>query len=227
MNILNFLLDHNFIVPKLDHWKSENTTVETNETHCGLFQGNDLWMGYDYRSHYQALQLFSHYDLAKGHCICTGMGLGVRENWLLRKKEVTKITVIERNKELIDYHKYNKSSFLNECEIIIGDASEYNGQCDTLLLDHYETELPEYILENSKHVSNNIESNVMWIWPLEKIIRYHRREYAQQFRRIKSHKEVYNEIIRNYKLDKLPQLDESTLSFYCFLFDYKNFLIRP
>ena len=31
--------------------------------------------------HDEAYELYSHYDLAKGHCICTGLGFGVRENW--------------------------------------------------------------------------------------------------------------------------------------------------
>ena len=36
-------------------------------------------MSYRIKDHDEAYELYSHYDLAKGHCICTGLGFGVRE----------------------------------------------------------------------------------------------------------------------------------------------------
>ena len=50
-----------------------------------------------------------------------------------QKKEVTKITIVEKNEELVEYHRYIDSPFLKEGEIIIGDAAEIRGKCDTLL----------------------------------------------------------------------------------------------
>ena len=56
-------------------------------------------------THGQAKQFYSHYNLAYGHVVCTGLGFGTREKWLSTKPEVTKITVIEANKQIIDYHR--------------------------------------------------------------------------------------------------------------------------
>ena len=56
------------------------------------------WMVLDER-HGSASQFYSHYKLAKGHVICTGLGFGTREQWLASKPEVTKITVLESSKK--------------------------------------------------------------------------------------------------------------------------------
>ena len=50
------------------------------------------WMVFD-PTHGQAKQFYSHYNLAYGHVVCTGLGFGTREKWLSTKPEVTKITV--------------------------------------------------------------------------------------------------------------------------------------
>ena len=63
-----------------------------------------LWVVFDQR-HGQAKQFYSHYYLAYGHVICTGLGFGTREQWIASKPEVTKVTVLEKYKEVIEYHE--------------------------------------------------------------------------------------------------------------------------
>ena len=101
------LKDTNYPIPIIKPYNQDGLRVEFSENKffASLFIKGERYMTYDYLNHAQALELLSHYYLAKGHCICTGLGFAVRENWIATKKEVTKITVIEKNKNLIDYHK--------------------------------------------------------------------------------------------------------------------------
>ena len=117
------------------------------------------WMVLDQR-HGQASQFYSHYKLAKGHVICTGLGFGTREQWLASKPEVTKITVLEKFKEVIDYHKDIGTKWHDKIEIINCDANDYKGSCDFLSIDHYEYDDVLRILDSIKTVCNNITCEV-------------------------------------------------------------------
>lgn len=224
--MLEILNKFNFVPPVVKEWENENVEVAPND--CGLYElfVDDIgWMGYDYETHYQAAELFSHYSLAKGHCICTGMGLGTRENWLLTKKEVTKVTIIEKNEKVLEYHKYLQSPFLQHCEVIIGDASEYFGKCDSLLLDHYaDYDDYKFVFDDVRTVCRNIESETMWFWPLEKFIINYRVFYNERFGRNPRLKTIYQDIKSKNMLDNLPDLDDSAIELYCFMFSFKDFL---
>ena len=92
--------DNNGINVSLDKsWKNFSGDLFWQLTMDGI-----QWMVLDER-HSAASQFYSHYKLAKGYVICTGLGFGTREQWLASKPEVTKITVLEKFKEVIDYHK--------------------------------------------------------------------------------------------------------------------------
>ena len=102
----------------------------------------------------------------------------------MTKKEVSKVTVLEKNKEVIDYHKYINPKLFDDVEVIHISAYDYEGKCDTLLLDHYEDEAGNakleiapkkivndmFVLQAASDISNNIECNRMWMWTLELII---------------------------------------------------------
>ena len=117
--------------------------------------------------HEQALHFYSHYKLALGNVICTGLGFGVREQWLATKPEVNKITVLEKNKSVIDYHKDIGTQWSDKIEIINCNANEYKGTCDFLSIDHYEKEDTKSIIESIKNTEKNIVSYYMWFWMLE------------------------------------------------------------
>jgi len=51
----------------------------------------------------EVTEQYSHFKLAEGDCICTGLGFLLRESWLLENPRVTKITVIEKNVVVIHY----------------------------------------------------------------------------------------------------------------------------
>jgi spermidine synthase len=91
-------------------------------------------MGYKL-DHSTALGFMSYYDLAYGHVILTGLGLGIVATWLSDKPEVTKITVLENNIHLINYFK-TYGDLPNKVELIHEDAERYTGKCDVLLCSH-------------------------------------------------------------------------------------------
>jgi hypothetical protein len=163
------LKDTNYRPPHLVPYKKKNIEVRFTPNKVGvrLFINNEPLMAYDYLNHDSALEVLSHYYIAKGHCICTGLGFAVRENWIATKKEVTKITVIEKNKSLIKYHKKIGTKFSPKIEIIHGDANEYKGECDTLLLDHYEIINPMKLLPQIQQITKNIKHTTLWYWLLE------------------------------------------------------------
>ena len=101
--MLRLLNQLNYTPPNLELYKKDSCEVifdDYNQMYRLFIDGVD-YMSYKIHDHDEAYELYSHYDLAKGHCICTGLGFGVRENWLLTKKEVSKVTVLEKIKKLL------------------------------------------------------------------------------------------------------------------------------
>jgi len=128
------------------------------------------WMTLD-ETHSTSSQFYSHYKLAKGHVICTGLGFGTREQWIASKPEVTKVTVLEKFKEVINYHKDIGTKWSDKIEIINCDANDYKGNCDFLSIDHYEFNDALNLLSSIKKVCNNITCEYAWFWMLESWIR--------------------------------------------------------
>ena len=199
----------------------ENKIINISQTE--MYIDDKLWMIWDEKTCGTAYELFSHYYLAKGHTICSGLGLGIRESWLLSKPGVDKITVIENEKEVIEYHEYNKSPFLKEIEVIHGDIREYTGKCDTLLLDHYSgTDRASKVLEDVYNIQKNIEHDVLWFWPLECIIdkAYFKYGTTNSYGpNPRSHRkaEIYDfflKIKRSHNLHTIPDLSPEIISFF-------------
>jgi hypothetical protein len=207
------LIETNYSPPTLIPFSRNEIDVVLENNIYFLYENGRQWMSYDSNSHTQALQLFSHYDIAKGHCICTGLGFGVRENWLLKKPGVSKITIIEKNKNIIEYNKIINPELMKNVEVINENASDYKGKCDTLLLDHYESQSPNYILNNVESCVKNIKSQIMWFWPLERYI----------FREKNNNLEAYKNLAMRHNLFSLPYIDKRKLDLYIKLFNLSNY----
>jgi hypothetical protein len=223
------LLEHmNYKPPVLKGGQLGSFEIRENQPgYYYLYINGEQWMAYNTNTHLEAYEVYSHYMLAEGHVIVTGMGFGVRENWILSKPSVTKLTIIESSKDLIEYHTKNKSEFLNDhrVEVINCDASEYKGSCDVLLLDHYELADYESILTNVKLVHDNIECKTMWFWPLERIIMHSRRWHTfndEPYNLITKH-ESYKLLKKNWNLDKLHVFTEDEIDLMCMMFHSKMF----
>lgn len=202
-------------IPKIcEYDDEEGVVIKKHPYFYQLSVNGEGWMTFDPFSYAQLFQVYSHYNLAEGHCICTGLGFGLREKFLLSKSKVSKVTVLEKNIGVINYHKKFNPELVNEIQIINCDASEYKGHCDTLLLDHYEYEpsdLPNYI-KNLKLCRNNIEHKILWFWPLEKLIDWNSEDLTT---------DKYEEYLKFKKeFPSLPDLSESQLISYCDMYDY-------
>lgn len=150
-----------------DNFVPEFEILENSGIKCLMINGRQ-WMLYNTNTYRQVAQLFSHYYIASGNVITTGLGFALRENWLLKNPKVKTITVIEKNQTLINYHKKTNPKLFEKIKIICADATEYKGECDTLLIDHYENDNMEYMINDVKNIcENNIKCNKMWFWHLE------------------------------------------------------------
>lgn len=189
--------------------------INENESEAVVLSKGEQWLLHNFIVQGCVWEVFSHYWIAKGHCICTGLGMAIRESWILNKKEVSKVTVLERDEGVIEYHRINNPKLFKELEIVKADAYQYKGKCDTLLLDHYEGEDHDFILNSSSKILDNIECNVMWLWPLEQIIgeRYSLDNLSSVY-------EGYNKIKHDYSLHKLPNISEQLLGL--FMIAYSN-----
>lgn len=200
------------IIPNIQTYKSNSTTVSYDEktNQFILSESGNRWMTFNYSNQIQIKEIYSHYYYAHGHCICTGLGFGIRENFLLQKPEITKITVLEKNYDVIEYNKIINNKLMKEIEVIHIDANDYKGKCDALLLDHYEFNSVysnnRQILTNASLISKNINSNVTWFWPLENII-----EDVMKQELNLSIKETYDKIIKIYDIKNAPNPEENVL----------------
>lgn len=186
-----------------------------------LLQDGVRWMAWNRTTHKEVFELYTHHHLAKGHCICTGLGFGLREKWLLSKQDVTKITVIEKNKNIIEYHRQFNPDLMERIEVVCCDVYEYKGECDTLLIDNFEGSPIEHEyswLCSIQHISQNIKHDVMWAWPLEGILSLHYRNYIGL-----TLFELYTSIKKYFDLHTLPDLTEHQLLNYCNLFFMGNY----
>lgn len=220
-----FLKFLNYTQPNIIEFKDNNLEVKkVNDSRLTLYVDQQQWMTYNIKTHLEAYEFFSHYYLAEGHCICTGLGFGVRENWLLSKNNVSKITVLEKNKEVIEYHQHIKSSFLNDIELIHCDASTYTGKCDTLLLDHFEQTPHNEIFNDVSRIQKNIEHKTVWFWPLEtiikniKLITKNKNQLSNETE--KKYYDIYLDLKSNY-FKSLPPISDEVLLLFIFIYHLK------
>lgn len=171
VDIDRFLKHYNYSPPNIVEDSVGELKVYKGQDGAYYLTVNDEpWFKYNPKRLTTVSQVFSHYKLAEGHCICTGMGFLAREKWLLTKPSVTKLTVIERSSDLIKYHLKHNKDICDQIEIINMNANEYKGSCDTLLLDHYEYETWRQILKSVRICNENIQSKTIWWWTLESML---------------------------------------------------------
>ena len=213
-----FVRDKSDLIKSADIEDHPNRAIEYAEGEVLLFINGRRWLRQYLPTTLSSGGIFSHYWLARGHTLTTGLGLGVRENWLLNKKEVTKLTVLEKNLKLIDYHKEHNPDLFERAEVIHVDANEYVGECDVLLMDHYEEEpLPE-MAEMSSKVAKNINCEVCWFWPLEELLQ-RRQERVEEEETLETLVQSYEYIKKKYDLPKLPEANLELLTIFKTIFN--------
>lgn len=168
-----FLKNLKFKSTRIVEDKINDLKITLNKNMFELRLKDVLYMKHDLNNLNSVMQLYSHYVLAEGNVICTGLGFALRENWLLSNNKVKKILCIENCKELIEYHNKYNPVLMEKIKVINADAEEYIGECDTLLLDHYEEETNNSILDKVEKVAKNIKHKKLWFWKLESMLIYY------------------------------------------------------
>jgi hypothetical protein len=125
------------------------------------------WMTYSPVHKHQIKEFYSSYELAHGHCILTGLGLGILPAMLLENPKVTKITVFELSQDVIDFNRA-----LNNIDpriTIIRESAQNikNMNADCLLLDHYEFESIDFIKNDIKMIYSQNNIPLVWFWSVE------------------------------------------------------------
>jgi hypothetical protein len=93
-------------------------------TYLTLYEGGTLWMSDTPDEIFDHLEAI---DAAKDHCLVTGLGMGLVTAAMLDKPEVTHVTVIERNPEVVAFigerlfARYGRERLT----IVCADAFEY------------------------------------------------------------------------------------------------------
>jgi len=180
-----------------------------------LFLNGKQWMVYGTVNKFEERQLFSSVDLAYGKCVISGLGFGIISEMLLNNPKVTSVTVYENSEDVIEMNRLYGHA-IKEVEVIhqsINDVRDIN--CDCLLLDHYELESDEYIVENVRNISVNNKSNLLWFWRAEPIIKKFQRQ-----RKINNIKEAYDQWAFSTGIENLPTLTEQQLQHYIGKWDH-------
>jgi hypothetical protein len=173
--------NHHFKLPNIIIDKVGEVEVSKTNSRIALSVNGVNWMGLNLLDYREVYEFLSHILISKGRVLCSGMGLLLRESWLLNKG--FDITLVEHNIDLINYHKFHNSDICSKIKIIHDDIHNVLGDFDTVLLDHYEHETQDEIISDVKKILKNIKCNTLWFWPLERLImnHHHRKSGGWEF----------------------------------------------
>jgi len=153
-----------FRVPNLSVYTKDKLQIIQEDDGLNLYFNNARQMTTGFNHHSQFFEVYSHTHIAHGHVIASGLGFLFRELMLLENPHVTKITILEKCEELIEYHLKFNCDIMDQIEVIHCDADTFKGSCDTFLMDH--VEYGNHI-DHFKNCLNNIQCTNSWFWPIE------------------------------------------------------------
>lgn len=144
-------------------------TIESNENYFFLKQGDVIWHQYTVPNMREYWEQVSGYDLAYGDVLLSGFGFGQMATWLANKPEVTSITVIEKNIDVVNAFLKNNSMPKN-VNIIIDDANTFSTDThyNCVIWDHIPNGAPKpdfykQLCNNAKSISHDL----FWFWSIE------------------------------------------------------------
>lgn len=152
--------------------KSENFEIrELQGPEFELYVKGERWMNITPIHNITIKQLYSHYDIAKGNVLITGLGFGIAALWVASKPGVSHVTVVEKTPEVIEAFLASNQKPEN-MTIICEDANEFSSDehFDCILADHFENEHYFEIIDSVKSLVERVPNyGVLWFWPLEQI----------------------------------------------------------
>lgn len=201
----SFLEKYDLKLPVVEEYVGGKLEIKLQNGSFYLYIDSQQWMIFTPKSGNQIFEFYSHYNLSKGSVVCTGMGFLLRESWILKNPNLTKLTVIENSKDLIEYHKKKNPDLLEKIEILEGDVNDFELECDCLLLDHFELQTFDQIISDVVNISKKIKHKSLWFWPLEKIILAESRKKQIHFL------DYYNSFRTENSLNTLPALNRDEI----------------
>ena len=150
----------------------ETRIVKSKNNIYQLYYKNTRFHWEDTQSKSSLYELYPQIQLAKGDCICTGLGFLLRESFLLQNKNVTSVTVLENNLDVIEIQNQLNPFIMSQLNIIFTDANSYKGSCDTLLLDHWQDYDNHNLLIKIKKCCKNIKHTTLFWWDIIKDYSY-------------------------------------------------------
>ena len=176
--------------PVLEPFSRGRLRVEFDESRCiwRMIYDDKQLMCFNTRTYRQHRELENHIKFGRGDVVCTGLGFGVREAGLLNKPDVTRLTVLEKNRDVIAYHRAHSPWFNDErLHVLPLDCRTATGECDVLLLDHFPDQRDyfedDFWLKEAAHIQKNIKSDLTWVWPIETVLSVVGADRYSEFRR--------------------------------------------
>lgn len=136
-----------------------------------LWVKDEKWMNITPIHNETIKQMYSHYDIAYGNVLVTGLGFGIASLWIASKASVRHVTVVERSPEVIEAFLASNEKPDN-MTIICQDANEFTSDqhFDCILSDHFENEGFQTIIDSMNALVKRVPNHdVVWFWPLEHI----------------------------------------------------------
>jgi len=211
MRLNHLIKKYKYPIPNLRemHNKGAEVLYNKDSKRWTLEVDGVQWMAYGETTHWEGLfQTFSHYYIAEGNVITTGLGFGIREAWLLNNPKVKSITCIEKDIRVIDLAVNINPQLFNKIKIICADANEYKGTCDTLLVDHYEGSDVVGFGDITKKILSNINTKKCWFWTYE-VYLMHKYLFQNDYK--KSVYQIYNEMRSYFRLPNLTEKELKTI----------------
>ena len=190
----------------------------TNKNGYKLTIDGKQWMTYSPNGLSQEKEFASSVDLAYGKCVLSGLGLGILPGMLLKNPKVTSITVYEVSKQVIEMNRTYGESFKKIKVINQSIRDARNIECDCLLLDHYEHESDEYIVDDVSEISHNNNAKCIWFWRAEPMI-----AHFKDMSKSDSIQRAYEAWAASTGIRNLPNLTEQQLNYYIGLWDIANY----
>ncbi len=173
-----------------------------------LYEGSEFWMNSPKNNDSVIKQMYSSYDLGHGNVLVSGLGFGILALWLCSKPEVLSVTVVEFSEDVIKLFK-DSNSIPDKLNIVNMDIRNYNTdtEYDAMLLDHYEKENFDFILDDIEKISSKIKHKSIWAWPLEEIFLF--KMYASE-----NHRAAVLDLVDKCDKDFSPLWNDFVDSFF-------------
>jgi hypothetical protein len=153
---------------------------------------------------WQRQEFLVEHQLARGHVVLTGLGLGLLARDLEQLEGVREITVLEAHSDVIEiWHELCRVNGYQtkKIQILNGRAEDAkNIAHDCLFLDHWESHSEHVVVSEARALAGRSSAEVVWFWPGAL---YYMQWCQRQQREISAG--TYHQWLDHVAIDKLPQ----------------------